>query len=88
MKVVVIGVIMMVVFLCCASLGSVELDSAREIDYQRPEEVVFVPGSNVVFLSALVTELPTFVEDSFDSGISLDRQGFYSLAEKIKRLDH
>ena len=86
MKLFVMGIVMMVVFFCCASLGSVELYSEREIGYQQPGEAIFERGSNLV--STLVTDLPTFIEDSFDSGLSLDRQGFYSLAEKIKRLDH
>lgn len=88
MKLFVMGIIMMVVFFCCASLGSVELSGVREIEYEQPKEVVLVSASDVILLSTLVTNPPTFTEDSFDAHISLDAQGFYSLARKIKRLDN
>ena len=88
MKLFVIEFIVMMVFFCCASLGSVEISGMQEIEYKQPKDLVLVSDSDVIYLSTLLTKLSLFVDGSFDSGISLDRQGFYSLAEKIKRLDH
>ena len=70
MKLFVIEFIVMMVFFCCASLGSVEISGMQEIEYKQPKDLVLVSDSDVIYLllkqfddQSTIVELLKMTED-------------------------